>query len=227
MIRQATREDIPQINAILNEPSVKEGALFDADKPVDAADFFDIGFTLMANGGCFICIPIDQDSLDVHTNFLPEYRGENALSEAKSGLRMILTQTGIERVFTKVHEDAMATRKFAKWAGFEETLRSDKFIHYTLCLEKFVAMDEPLKALGAQKFPEAPVAAHGLLGFAWACSNNGLPWRGVTIYNRFATLCGWPLLDWDARSLAISLGGKIMNTEEIQNMSPETVIGGE
>lgn len=227
MIRQATREDIPEINRILNEPSVKEGALFDADKAVDAADFFDIGFTLMANGGCFICIPIDQDSLDVHTNFLPEFRGENALNEARAGLRMILTQTGIMQVFTKVHEDAMATRKFAKWVGFDETLRNNGFIHYTLCLAKFAAMDEVLKGIGAHKFPGSPVGSHGLLGFAWTCTDHGLPWRGVTIYNRYATLCGWPLLDWDARSLAISIGGKIMNTEEIQDMSPEPANGGE
>lgn len=227
MIRLATREDIPRINEILNEPSVKEGALFGKDEVVDAAKFFHVGFTLMANGGCFLCFPIDSESLDVHTNFLPDYRGDNALSEAKSGLRMVITQTSINRIFTRVHEDSMAVRKFARWAGFEETLRSDKFIHYTLNIEKFVSDDEPLKALGGEKFPGSPESSHGLLGFAWACGQNDLPWRGLAIYNRIASVCGWAKLSWDESNLEFLLGNKEVGTEETQEMSHNLVSGGE
>lgn len=212
MVRVATEADIPRINEIMNEPSVKAGALFAKDQEVDGGVFMKIGFVLMANGGCFICLPVDNETLDVHTNFLPGFRGKNAMEEAKAGLRMVLAELGVTRIFTKMRSDAAATKRFTEWVGFDKVGTDGEFSLYQLGVEKFVGNDEKFKELGAHLVSEAPPIASGFIGFARACAYAGVPWKGVALYNRMASVCGWPQMEWNSSDLSVSLNGHVIDS---------------
>lgn len=202
MIRLATEKDIPEIAAILNDPQVKKGALFPPDVEVDPSWFMSIGFILLANGGCFICIPLDDETLDVHTNFLTGMRGKNAIEEAKSALRIVFSETLVTKIMTKVPIGYKHTSLFTKWLGFDKVGESNGMELYSLTIEKFIGMDDELKKLG-KRFHENLPHEHkhddndyhnGCVGFVALCIKSQRTYKAVQIYNRLAFFMGWNLI---------------------------------
>lgn len=120
-MREATEQDIPKVNAILNAPDVIEGASMGTYVPMDAGVVLDMGGTVLINDtGGFLLIPTEPDEYEAHMFFLPEGRGKHAISAAKEGLG-IMFDNGAKRITARIPLSNKASRLLTKRMGFEST----------------------------------------------------------------------------------------------------------
>lgn len=118
MLRIACAEDIPEINAIMNEPSVYAGSEWPTDgAPVDISQFLEHGLVLMAQGGCFLLHSAGPKGLVFHTCFLPGYRGKHVRDAILEMMHLIFTKTGATELLTSTHVQAKAAQTMANWVN--------------------------------------------------------------------------------------------------------------
>jgi len=119
MIHEATEQDIPKVNAILNAPDVIEGASMSTYVPMDAGIVLDMGGTVLVNEtGGFLLIPTKPREYEAHMFFLPEGRGRHAIRSAREGLR-IMFDGGAECITARIPLSNKASRLLTKRIGFE------------------------------------------------------------------------------------------------------------
>ncbi len=119
MIREATEQDIPEINKILNAPGVIEGATMDTCVHMDAGVVLDMGGHVLVNDtGGFLLIPTEPEEFEAHMFFLPEGRGKHAISAAKEGLAIMFDKHRAKKVTARIPLSNLASRRLTKQIGF-------------------------------------------------------------------------------------------------------------
>lgn len=225
MVRLATREDIPEIQAILDEPSVKEGALLPSVSRLDATVFFEsCKMIYMAPGGCFALVYLSPFQVDAHTLFRPAYRGKRAFRAAMEAIEQIFTTTDTLEIFTQVHKQNRPVQMFTGSVGFTRLMEEGDFIFYHLTLSDWLAQAKGLEQ--ACPFEVQSLFQGKLAGFARKCFEAGLLSRGIGTYNVWAVRLGWPLFTvLSTDPIRIDLGGCIVSIHsgrvEVEN--PEEV----
>ena len=111
--------DAVEVNLILNHPEVLPWVTSDNNK-LDAGNFIadKTNYALMADGGCFLCNWLGGLVYEVHTNFLPDARGQNAVRAARDGLFYMFITTPCMEVVTRVPVDNVAADIFTRKMGF-------------------------------------------------------------------------------------------------------------
>lgn len=124
MIREATPQDIPIINVLLNSPEVYEGASMQTNIPLDA------GRVLRANGvvlvneyGGFMLVPLENDIYEAHMFFLREGRGKKAIEAAHEALRIMFDEKGAEEIRARIPYEDKASRLLTRKIGFRSVGR--------------------------------------------------------------------------------------------------------
>ena len=120
MIREATPEDIPKLNKILNAPGVIEGATMDTCVHMDAGIVLDMGGVVLTNDvGGFLLIPTEPSQYEAHMFFLPEGRGKQAVKAAKEGLGIMFGKYKAEKITARIPLSNLASRILTKKIGFK------------------------------------------------------------------------------------------------------------
>lgn len=219
-VRVANLEDIPAIQAILDEPSVAKGALIDPTQPVNIHDWFEAGgLVFMAEGGCFVIMPLSPFQVDAHTLFLPGHRGNKAFSAAQETISQIFTSTDTQEIFTKVHRDNRPVQMFTGLVGFDRFCEEGDFVHYRLSLTDWLTSNNGLEtegeaireALGVEMKP----LQLKLVGFVSKCIKAGLLFRAIGTYNVWAALMGWqPLQVLSLNPTRIHAGDRVLTIQD-------------
>lgn len=139
MLRLATREDVPTLNAILNDPSVYPHVSLGIPGPLDFGPVFDHCFFLMLQneGGFFMLHPI-TGGLEVHTCFLPGHRGKEASDAGWELLRTCFMQWGTSCIFTKVPLGNIHTDHFTRKHGFKRIGADAEFRFYEMTRDGYL-----------------------------------------------------------------------------------------
>lgn len=113
--------DALAVNAILNHPGVFPFISVPGIENIDAAAIIadEHNIALMANGGCFILIFHEPGVYEIHTNFLPEARGRNAIRAAEGSVQWMFLNTDCMSIVTQVPEANRAARWLCAKSGFE------------------------------------------------------------------------------------------------------------
>lgn len=120
-MREATPEDIPKINDILNAASVIDGASMGTYAWMDAGVVLEQGGVVLTNDvGGFLLIPVYPREYEAHMFFLPEGRGKAAISAAKEGLE-IMFKNGAKRILARIPMYDRASRILTRMMGFKAT----------------------------------------------------------------------------------------------------------
>ncbi len=122
MIRQTT--DPEEINCIINHPDVFPHVAYGALWPLDVEPLMDgKNIFVMADGGGFAFIHVEDDIYEGHYYFLPEFRGKYAINAAKECLNWLA-----EREITLIGRTPLknkSARLFNKLIGMKRVGISD------------------------------------------------------------------------------------------------------
>lgn len=117
MIRRSF--DAAEINPILNDPAILPIISVPGLETIDVsplvADTNNI--LLMADGGGMLFCQHEPGVYEVHTNFLPEYRGRNAIRESLAAYRWMFTRTDCMILLTRAPVPNRAANKFCRIVG--------------------------------------------------------------------------------------------------------------
>ena len=217
MIRRSF--DASELNVILNDPDVYPEISVPAIKEFDVtgvvADFGNI--LLMADGGGILFCQHEPGIYEVHTNFLPDYRGRVAIRASLAAYRWMFTHTDCMIIHTRVPGPNKAAHKFCRIVGatleFERksvwptndglvdlgfySLRYDDWVRKTPDLmNSGQAFHDRLEQERVRLNHPVPIHpdedCHNL--HVGACAEmiySGQPEKAVVLYNRWAHLVGF------------------------------------
>lgn len=207
--RLATPDDDTTIAQIVE--SLRTSVTHDGAPPFDPAEFTQhpTNFALMVRGGCFLARAVEQGSYTIHTNFLPNARGANALRESREALAYAFLATPAEQLLTMVPEANLPAMWFAHSMGFENTWRQpgawvkdgtrSDLQHMRLDVDDWVRADALCKATGkefhdglGEDLSHAPDTVHdAYVGAAVLMVASQQPDKAVRIYGRWARTAGY------------------------------------
>jgi hypothetical protein len=210
VLKLATADDLSQIKAILSRAGASGETMLKNPnaKPENLPGFF-----LLDDHGVFWCKPIDHETLEVHTTFDPDHRGQYARDLARAGQRMVFTELDIQRVVTKCKLHHQYVVAFAKWMGFKQIGIVDDTIVLECTLDSYVMLDNDLYDFAIDAgFPLpdiCPQEQANFAGFFVMCYRNGLLMKGLQTYNRMALLLDWePLLLTSSNPILLTIGDR-------------------
>ena len=205
-MRIATTKDHPLIESILlgsDESMFGGGIDFKAQK----------GFYLLDDYAVFWCNPIDDQTLEVHTTFTPDHRGQYARDLTRVGQRMIFSELSVERLVTKCKTHHKYVVAFAQWMGFKQIGTIDDTIILECPLEAYVMLDNDLCDFAIDiDFPlpkDCTQVQSNFAGFVVSCFRSGMLMKGIQTYNRMAVLMNWePLLLTSTNPILLTIGDR-------------------
>jgi hypothetical protein len=196
---------------------------------------------LMARGGCIgFCIQ-EPGLYEVHTNFLPVYRGRNAIRASLAAYRWMFTHTDCMALQTRVPAFNRAAEWFCAMVGatreFERkavwptadglvdmsfwSLRYDDWVRKTPALSMSGrAFHQRLEAERIRHGVSEPLHADEdchdrYVGACVEMVYGGQPEKAVVLYNRFATFAGYQPISLIARSpLVIDIGEALLQVND-------------
>lgn len=116
------------LNIIVNHPGVRPWVGAPGTDRIDlsavVADSRNV--LLMADGGAFFLTMQEPGIYEVHSQFLPEHRGENVIAAAHDASRYMFTRTDCVEIRTKVPEGNIAAGALAKRMGWGLLFSRDK-----------------------------------------------------------------------------------------------------
>lgn len=226
MIRRTM--DATLFNEVANDPHVRPfigggDAPLDMTGPVANPD----NYALEAKGGGFWLHPLLPGLYELHTLFLPRYRGKAMFAAAVEMFRFMFTQTPCLEIVTKCPDDNGGARWAAGKVGFRERFRRDDawvpgvgvsyrvfsaddwFIRDPECLAAGRAFHEVLEAAKLEKHGEG-YAHHAedpthdrAVGAACLMAQAGNPEKGAAFLNRWSVFAGYATI--------ASLGGGVFD----------------
>lgn len=109
------------INAVINHPAVRPWVGLPGQSYLDVGPVVaNLGnVLLMGEGGGFLLVQLEPGIYEVHTQFVPEARGENVEKSVADAFHYMFTRTDCMEVVTKVPEGNVAANVLAKRSGFE------------------------------------------------------------------------------------------------------------
>jgi hypothetical protein len=241
MIEEPERTfDAETVNTLLNHPTILPAIIIPGrEGPLDASALIadPHNFWLMAPGGCIAFIRDEPGIYEVHTNFLPEYRGRNALRSSIAAYHWMFTRTDCMILQTRVPAPNRAADMFCKIIGATKEFTrqgiwpTDKgmvdLAFWQLHYHDWVRRAPSINATG-RKFHEkleAERIRHNLeeplhadeechdrhVGACVEMVYAGQPDKGCVLYNRFAAFAGYGKIALIARSpLVIDIGDAVL-----------------
>jgi hypothetical protein len=220
--------DPGDVNPILNHPQVLPLITIPGIETIDIAPLITDprNVFLMAKGGCIgFCIQ-EPGLYEVHTNFLPEHRGRNAIRASLAAYRWMFTHTDCMGLQTRVpafNKVAAwfctfvgATREFERKAVWPTKDGLVDMSFWSLRYEDWVRKTPALNASGHAFHVrlEAERIRHGVQNplhadedchdrYVGACVEmiyGGQPEKAVVLYNRWAAFAGYGPIRLVARS---------------------------
>ena len=206
-MRVATEEDIPEIERIVNHPSIIEGVTNDATvTPIRAAEWLERrNFVLLDQDCCFVAINMGPYRYQIHTNILP-CTGHRKLRLANAALRYAFIEMPVAELLTMVPESNPAAWKFAQWLAFRPrferkhawpknggwerldflSLNLEQWIESGACVAEGIWFHERLKALGGAVDHGEDWTHDCYVGACMEMVRAGHPDRAVAVYNHWA-----------------------------------------
>lgn len=217
MIRRSF--DAGEINAVLNDPSVLPIITIPGLDTIDVSPLVanTNNILLMADGGGVLFCQHEPGIYEVHTNFLPEFRGRNAIRASLAAYRWMFTRTDCMVLLTRAPVPNKAANKFCHIVGatleFQRekvwptkegnvdlnfyALRYDDWLRQTPDLMKSgQAFHDRLETERVRLDHQTPIHpdedCHNL--HVGACAEmiyGGQPEKAVVLYNRWARFVGF------------------------------------
>ncbi len=113
------QKDAARLNAIVNHPDIYPWVKGFADGPLDLSPVIDGGeaVCLLGEHGGLLFHRLQPGLYEVHTQVVPEGRGEWALNCARACLHWLFTRTDAVEVLTKCPEGNLAAKSLARACG--------------------------------------------------------------------------------------------------------------
>lgn len=213
----ATVEDIPEVERILNHPEVYP--LIEADlngQRIEGAPLVQATLAFMCEKGCVILDLVSDDEAEIHTNFLPEGRGLNALREMAKVIQYAFTRTSIRRIVTKVQHDNPAANWFSRRMMAQEIARDERYVYLSCDWIRWACNCPAMEEIGqAFHVEHGENVTHGedplhnrVVGAALETAMCGWGAKAVDEYNRWAHLAKWaPVIVLQPNPLVVSFDG--------------------
>lgn len=232
--RLASPADNALLHSIVGHPALREGNTPDNGQPFDPAAYtaHPTNFALIVEGGCFVARCVEAGAYVIHTNFLPEARGANALRESRSALEFAFLATPAEVLYTMAPAYALPTVWFAHQMGFIDTYRRANawlskghaydLQHMQLDLDDWLQASKPCSAAGAEfhallgeRVNHAHDSMHdSYVGAAVLMLANGQTDKAVRTYGRWARTCGYePIAVHSREPLVIDVGTHLAHVD--------------
>ncbi len=235
--------DPVEVNAILNDPEVFKWIKTPALKTVDISDLV-LNFHnifLMVQGGCIIFFHQEPGVYEVHTNFLADWRGSNAVRQSVAAYRWMFTRTDCMILQTKVPAFNKAAELFCRIVGatkdFERkavwptesgpvdmsywTLKYEDWVRKAFSLMKVGKefhdhLDIELARHGTKQESHPDEDCHDLhVGACVEMIYGGQPEKAVILYNRWARFAGYaPITIESLKPLMINIASAILHIED-------------
>lgn len=220
MIRRT--QDAEQLNRIVNHPDIRP---FVADMSVGELDLSPqvanaANICLVGEFGAFLCFKFYEGCYEVHTQVLPEGRGEWTRRFAETGAHYMFTATDCVEILTRVPEGHMPALALTKTMGFRRQFTTPPEVLFlgnrvtadiwSLTIQEWAPRAEGVEAKGGAFHdwlnrqveggkPHPPDSDHNrIVGITLDMMRAGQIAKGVVWYNRWA---------FAARHPAISLVG--------------------
>ena len=204
--------DVQDLNAIANNPDILSLATEPGTKEIDLTAQIEnrANIALRSEGGFFLCIQHEPGTYEVHTLFLPNFRGKYALDCAREGFRYMFLQTDCMEILTKVPVFNRRADKFTRLNGFSLDFERDNawvmpnghpcaVRYYGLRYEEWIRNQDWLRETGQwfhDKLGETQThdedLAHDLrVGATVKMIQAGQVAKGIVLYNRWARFAGY------------------------------------
>lgn len=206
-----------RINSIVNDPDVRPwvGGFGPLDLSATVANPANV--LLMGQGGGLMFIQLEPGLYEVHTQFLPDARGQNALTAVLDALRWMFTRTDCVEVVTRVPDGNAAAAALVKRINGELQFHRPNVWqaptglvgvkYYSKTLASWVRDTDSLNEIGDwfhEKLAAVKVASGALapihedddahdryVGAAAEMIVNGQVVKGINFYNRWARFAGY------------------------------------
>ncbi len=196
MLRLATKDDIPEINRVLNHEEIYPGATMGKPMgPLDISRGFDFLHVLLddAGAGCIILDPFSVDTMEVHTCLFEAARGKSSDRLVRETMRFVFAETGCMELLTKVPVTNKAADLFTRQVGFIRVADASELRSYQLTIERWPYLDETLDEFCPSELATLAMDAYQkrLFGALMLVSSKGFMGKAVSIYNKHARLQGY------------------------------------
>jgi hypothetical protein len=211
-----------EVNAILNDPEVFKWIKLPGIDKIDISEqILELrNHFLIVRGGCVVFSQQEPGVYEVHTNFLADYRGSNAIRQSLAAYRWMFTRTDCMILQTKVPASNRAAEMFCRVVGATRDFErkavwpSDDgpvdISYWTLSYEDWIRKTPSLMKSGKEfheRFDQER-ARFGLTEenhpdedchdrYVGACAEmiyGGQPEKAVALYNRWARFAGYGLI---------------------------------
>lgn len=231
--REVTAE---RLNDIVNHPDVRPWV--GGTGPLDLTPIVanPANVLLMREGGGLLFIRLDAGLYEVHTQFVPEVRGELALQATKDALLWMFTRTDCIEIVTKVPDGNVAAKALVRsikgtlqfhrpnaWLGPDGLIGVS---YYGLSLGEWVRSEDRLPAVG-EWFHEKLAAAKTEAGAAPLHDDDdthdryvgaavemiaaGQVTKGIGFYDRWAVFAGYvPIRQIAENPVLIDIGDAVL-----------------
>lgn len=222
--RLATPEDDALLSSIVLHPAVHAS---NGGGPFDPTQYtrHPKSFAVIVEGGCFLADALEQGAYAIHTNFLPEARGVNAVRASRQALHLAFTGTDAEALYTKVDASNLHTLWFAHAMGFQDTYHhsgtqfmrldiDDWIVADAVCLETGADFHRAIETHGLLTHDEDPVH-DAFVGAARAMVEAIQYEKAERIYGRWARSAGYqPLTFISAEPVLIDIGSCVLRVQD-------------
>lgn len=211
--------DAEKINRIVNHPSVYPWVRGVCEGPIDLGPLLKDNRHVCLMGPLGGCLFTQQSQaiFEVHTQFLPEGRGEKAIATVREALHWMFTRSDALEIWTRCPKGNLAARALARAIGGREEMtvargwvQDGQIIPatiFSLTLQEWMKtapglvetgkwyhakLDEEYRLAGHAEVPHADDENHDrYVGCAVEMIRGGQPFKGEIFYNRFATMAGY------------------------------------
>jgi hypothetical protein len=216
--RFATPEDDALLTSIVMHPDCRAWSTNDvtAERRFSPSLYTSLvpensNLAVVVNGGCFLLPALHFGAYQLHTNFLPLYRGLNAHRETAAMLHLMFTRTPAEQIVTMVADHASHVRQFAHQMGFRNTYRRERIwpvkgIRHglqfmRLDIDDWIVQAVALRAVGqafheqTSEHDEVDQIHFAYVGAALEMIRAGHAVKAEWVYNRWARAAGYPTIE--------------------------------
>lgn len=198
------------LNEVCNHPEVKPWVTLN-DEFVDVTELLKNprNVALVTDGGGFICVWQEPGVYEVHTQFLPDYRGAAALQAAREGFDWMFLRTDAEIIQTRVAYSNEKADKFTQLCGFqldferERAWGEEPMRYFSIDTAQWLRRNQTALARKGEEFHKLLVEKGGAVdhvddlahdaavGAAVSMFQHGQVQKAVVWYNRWARFAGY------------------------------------
>lgn len=206
-MRLATISDKARIEEICNDPVIRVWTAFEGAPLCNATPYLTApSFAVLGENGCFLAHNVEPARYIIHTNLLPNCRGERAVEASKQALAIAFLQTDATELLTGIPTVIPHARLLARRMGFQllfnrqsiwpalgelhamgfYAMTIDEWIRSGVCESVGREFHERLHSVFHQP-PHREEAIHNAyVGAAVAMVRNGQAEKAVQVFNRWA-----------------------------------------